>query len=282
LMSLGFGFEAKFSGKMVQGITGTSGAAYGFAAKNRLFINGKVSDATSFYLEQDLNTFGAAKYVYVDTQTSVGKFRLGTQRFLPSIWFNGLYQDSSFFAQTKLVATGLNYMAGSVGVGDLSVGFIGGYNAAAKKVTAQLANVVGSGATLYGTYADNNAGKSGFAVGAEMKIPLVVADAFVQGHYDLSDDAAVALGGTANGNTKARTFVAGGASMGLVGTPFTIYADALLAASDGSKTTFGNETEIKAGAKMPLNADATLGFEMTNTTGAGAANSWMVGAEIRI
>lgn len=278
MMAVGFGFDLKANGTLVEGLNlSTAGQTFGPGSKNRINLTGTISDATSITIQQDINTFGAANLMFVDTKTSIGTLRLGKQILGLSSWYGGSYQSTKFYTQAG-GAAGVNAITLMTEVSGMPAGvsFCGGTNSASKLVAGKLGLSVANNPVTVGLfYSDNNAGKSGFAIGAESKFVVGPVAAYAQGLIDLSDDAAVALAGVA----KTRTLAAAGASMAISGTPFQVFGDVTMPLSDGAKLAIEDDPEYKLGAAMPLNADAKLLLEYVSQ---GSTNSTALNFEIKI
>lgn len=280
MMAVGFAFEPKFNATIQNGMNLSSGSSWGFVNKSRLYTSAKVSDATSFTLEQDLTALSVPIFAYVDAKTAIGSLRVGQQLLLGTNLYGGVLQDSLFFSKTKVVGTGISYGTSVAGM-DLGLGFTGGINSAARTITAKLGTKLGDNKlTVNGKMGTTAGGSNGFGLGADLSLDIGAIDGYAQAYMDLDDaSAAIFASGTA------RQFVAGGLSTTVSG--MKVYADAAMGLNTAGKSAagLGCDQTIVGGVILPVNADTRLDINatMTTATGGGSTTTTIAGAlEVKI
>ena len=239
MMAVGFAFEPKFDATLVQGISGGVGSAYD-QGKSRLNLSGKVSDVTSVVYQLDvagdMNSNSAMKLFYVDTKAFGLSWRFGSQVFSPTNLFGGLYQDSVFYAKTKLaIDPGVGVFANVAGI-DLYAAACGGIDQASNKYGVKASAKVSD--YKVSAFVSKQSG-SDAKLALEVQGKVAGIDAYAQGQAAL---------------------VAAGASTDLL-PGVTGYVDASIAL-DNSTVSGANQSLWNVGAKTALNSDVTVGAEL--------------------
>ncbi len=325
LVAGAFAFEPKFSGTIVEGIYSsysnqsiTLPDLSGFG-KSRFTISGKVNDNTSVtWIIKDVI---ATDYLWVDSVTTFGKLRVGTQKLGVANYGGGAYETNVFAAEVdgaSLKATGLGLYLSEIYGLNINVLYSGGHkDTTGRKLAAyaktKVANVNIGAYGIYATAAQvNSSTKSGIGLGVDADTKIGDLSIAGQLYLDSSDDSASAIRGTVVGYTsafgampaaviaKGRTIAAAYVSYPVVPGLVTGYADLVLPLSDGAKSVlgynavfdspFGVSYIAKFGVQVPVNTDVQLNISDTIlcplnvglVDNVGAINIWAAFLQINI
>ena len=275
LASAVFAIDLKVSGMLSGSLSSATGMDVFSYQKDRLNINGKLSDTMALTSQFDLagsTPEKAIKLLYVDVPTNIGSMRFGYQVLSVANMYGGLYQNSTYYSKLGSEAiSGVALTQTLMGL-NVSYGVLGTTTTTKKMVVKVATTVSGYNVSGYALYRDNGS-QNGYSVAADVSGVIGPVTAYVQGFYDLNDNVGQASGAVVSGTSYARTAVNGGVGMDLVGTGLNVYGEGLLSLSDAAKTTLGCDSNFKVGVKTALSPDILVALEGALITVTGTSST---------